>query len=501
MNEHAGTTTTASQGPLRRDALGLLGSVSLTAAYMAPAASLIALFGPIAQNAGSAAGFVMLLGLVLTLPSAISFGILARELPSAGGVYAWGRQTFGERVGIWIGLTTAGYYLLTVLFPPIVFGQLFNALIEQAGGHASIHTWLAGVLISLAIAGISTYRGIAASSVLAFAMLVLQLVVMTALVMTALVAAGARGVWAEGLGPAAGPSGWSGVVLALPLVLLSLACDAATPASEETRDARRTIPLAVIMTLLLVGGWDVVAFGVLAGTMPAADLASLCTTGADSVLPEIARRLWGSASLLVTLVGMAAMIGALVPCSTAASRLVYSLAREGVLPCRLAATHARYVTPWPALHLVFVLTLLAIVPPAFALGTTATIAWWGNIVGWFITVVYFTVNACNIVYFRRLGRARFSYLWNGLVPALAMTAQGWVVWRVLIRELWAAGWSGRSAQAFILLATIATGVYALRAARPRAGAMPGERAVTASAPALAGTADDSNSQQSGEEGS
>src|SRR5690606_21401162 len=110
---------------LAADALGLMATVSLTAAFMAPAASLIALFGPIIANVGVAGGFVMLAGLLITLPSAVSFGMLARELPSAGGVYTWACAALGPHVGRWVGLITASYYIVLLVFPPVVFGQMF----------------------------------------------------------------------------------------------------------------------------------------------------------------------------------------------------------------------------------------------------------------------------------------------------------------------------------------------------------------------------------------
>jgi len=41
------------------------------------------------SQVGVAVGFVMILGLLMILPSAVSFGMLASEMPTAGGVYAW----------------------------------------------------------------------------------------------------------------------------------------------------------------------------------------------------------------------------------------------------------------------------------------------------------------------------------------------------------------------------------------------------------------------------
>src|SRR4051794_17259842 len=154
VDDHAAPATT-----LRRDSIGLLTTAALTAAYMGPALSIYALFGPMTQIVGTGVGFVMLIGLVVTLFSAISFGMLAKEMPSAGGVYAWTRSSLGHDVGLYLGLTTAVYYTICVIFPPIVFGQFFNELLQHFGVHTNFWTWLIGALILLAIACGITYRG------------------------------------------------------------------------------------------------------------------------------------------------------------------------------------------------------------------------------------------------------------------------------------------------------------------------------------------------------
>ncbi len=457
---------------LRHDALGLLGTVTLTAAYMAPAASLIALFGVMVGHVGTAVGTVMLLAMLITLPSAISFGMMARELPSAGSVSAWARMTLGAGFGDWIGLVTALYFLLTVFFPPIVFGQLTLELVSAAGvavpEDGQIYVWLAGVAVSFVVTGYATYRGIEVSSRLAFVMLIVQFVVMSALAAHFIARAVGQGAVSASLFTiSASPDGWSGVFLALPLAMLSLVCDAAVPVSEETRNARRTIPLAIILTLLVVGAWNVLAFGALAVSAPPAELLAMSGNAVTNPVPLLAGRVWGSGNIIVTLVGMVAMLGALVPCSTAASRLLYSLGREGTLPAWLTWVHPRHQTPWHSLHAVFLISIGAVVIPALAVGPNPTIGWWGSVVVWFILVVYFTANLCNILYYRRHLRDRFNVLWNLLCPLVAMVIQIAIAWRVVGKELWSAGWSGRSAQLFIVLASIACILQALRLNRQR----------------------------------
>src|SRR3954467_30523 len=96
---------------LRHNALGLLSTAALTAAYMGPALSIYALFGPMTEKVGAGVGFVLLIATVVTLLSAISFGMLAKEMPSAGGLYAWSSAALGETAGLCIGLYTVAYFL------------------------------------------------------------------------------------------------------------------------------------------------------------------------------------------------------------------------------------------------------------------------------------------------------------------------------------------------------------------------------------------------------
>src|SRR5689334_8620221 len=107
---------------LRSNALGLLSTAALTAAYMGPALSIYALFGPMTEKVGMGVGFVLIVATVLTLLSAISFGTLAKEMPSAGGLYAWSSAALGRSAGLWVGLSTVTYYWISLVFAPIIFG-------------------------------------------------------------------------------------------------------------------------------------------------------------------------------------------------------------------------------------------------------------------------------------------------------------------------------------------------------------------------------------------
>ncbi len=453
-------TTPAHDDRLRANALGLLSTAALTAAYMAPALSIYTLLGAMVLHVGVATGFVMLIGMAMTLPSAISFGMLTAQMPTAGGIYAWTRRAMGDSVGLWVGLSAATYYVLTVFFPPIVFGQFFNEVLSMCGVQQSTWTWLAGLVLALVIAAGVTYRGIVISSETAFAMLMTELAVVVALAVTFIGASIAAGTftWAP-INPRSSPTGWSGIFLALPMALLAMTCDAVTPASEETRDASRTIPLAMVLTCILIGLWYVIGFSAFSLAASPTELADLSRQEYATPITPLAQRYWGAFKILVTLTGMTASIGALVPCTTAASRVLYAMGRDGTLPRWLGHIEPKSQAPWNALHVVFIATAIAVIPVSLKIGAPRTVAWWSNVFAWFIAIVYVFANAANTAYYWRFRRERFHLIWNLLVPLIGLGAQCLILWRVVVVELWNQGWFGRSSQGFIALAALAGAGY------------------------------------------
>lgn len=449
---------------LQSNALGLLTTAALTAAYMAPALSIYALFGEMTGQVGVSVGFVMFLGMMMTLPSALSFGMLAKEIPSAGGVYAWASAALGPGVGIWAGVTTAGYYVLTVFFPPIVFGQFFNELLKVMGLEANAWTWLAGVVFALVLTGAVTYRGIVVSSRLALTMLMTELVVVVALGLTFLAVAIAQGRFSlDPVLPTEANGGWSGIYAALRLALLAMVCDAATPTSEETKNARRIIPLAVVSTCVMIGVWYVIGYSAFALAAPREEILALIAENPDgNVAAPLAKRVWGGFYVLILITGMTAALGALVPCSTAASRVLFAMGRDGTLPRRLGNVHPRYKSPWNAFHVVYLATILGVASVALVVGANRTVGWWGNVVGWYIAIVYILANLCNFVFYWRSCRERFHIVWNLVVPVIGIGAQLLVIWQVVIVGMSNTPrlWFGRSGQILIAVLTLITVAYA-----------------------------------------
>jgi amino acid transporter len=82
--QRIGASLAESTQLLKAQSLGVLTVAALGAVMMAPALGIYANLGLISASAGLAAPAVFLAALVCTLPTAVSYALIAREIPSAG---------------------------------------------------------------------------------------------------------------------------------------------------------------------------------------------------------------------------------------------------------------------------------------------------------------------------------------------------------------------------------------------------------------------------------
>src|SRR4051812_15623274 len=100
---------------LKQDVVGLLGAATLGTVMLSPAMTLYANFGPSFLAIGRATPWAFVAALVATLPTAISYALLARAQPEAGSVSAWLAEALpgnaGRFVAAWIGWIAFLYYV------------------------------------------------------------------------------------------------------------------------------------------------------------------------------------------------------------------------------------------------------------------------------------------------------------------------------------------------------------------------------------------------------
>ena len=100
---------------LRAGSMSTLGIAALGAVMMAPALGIYANLGLIGSESGRTAPAVFLLALLCTLPTAVSYALISKEIPSAGSAYTWLSDSLSPQVGMWIGLLVAAMYFFAVV--------------------------------------------------------------------------------------------------------------------------------------------------------------------------------------------------------------------------------------------------------------------------------------------------------------------------------------------------------------------------------------------------
>src|SRR3954466_9905891 len=149
---------------LREHSIGLPQVLFQSITHMAPAAAVAYSLLLSVLNAGPVLPLAVLLALVACLLAASSIGQLAREMPSAGGLYTYSARTLGPAAGFFVAW-------LFLLFEPLVAPFLFleggwalrDVMQNEVGWDYSGQWWI-WVFALAAVVFLLTYRDVRISA-------------------------------------------------------------------------------------------------------------------------------------------------------------------------------------------------------------------------------------------------------------------------------------------------------------------------------------------------
>jgi len=416
----AGTSTTG----LRRNAIGLREALFQSITDMAPGAAIAASIPAGVAFAGGSLPLAVVFALIACLFCAWSIGQLARELPSAGSLATYAARGLHPAVGF---LVAWGYVLVGWLIPPLVLLQLGftvdGTLHTEFHGYTANLWWVWSILGALIILA-AGYYGIRTSTRLGTILGVFEIAVFLVLAIFLVVHAGSNNTASVFTTKYTTPGfhGISGVIAGSVFTILAFGgFEGAAPLAEETRNPRRTIPQAVLLSTLLIGALYVfttyavdVAFG------PAAfHNFTVGTTSASWV--GIARSLYGIFWFFVFLAIVNSTIANANAGVNVSSRTAYAMGRIRAFPGFLAHVNARHRSPVNSILAAFVLTVAI----TLGLGLPYTPSTAFSMVGTGIVIplvaIYILMNAACIGYFARK-RTGFNVLSHLIIPVLGIAA-------------------------------------------------------------------------------
>jgi basic amino acid/polyamine antiporter, APA family len=381
---------TAAPSQLRRD-LGLLDAVGIGFGAIV-GAGIFVVTGVAAGIAGPAFLVGLFIAGIAATANALSSAQLAAEYPQSGGTYEYGYQVLTP----WAGFTAGWLFLASKIAAAGTVGLgLGGYLAALVPGLSPRWVAIAAILLFTAL----NYFGIRRSSRANLAIVTVSLGSLLVFV-----AASVPSFRPEHFEPFA-PAGWRGVLEAAAILFFAYTGYARIATlGEEVHDPRRTIPRAVIITIVgaivLYSAVALVAVGAAGSTALAATPAPLL------VAAEQTGAAW--LPLVVAVGGLTAMLGVILSQVLGLSRMVFAMARRGDLPPSLALVNGRTGVPERA-----VLAVGGIAAVVAATGTLAGVAAAAS----FTILIYYWI--ANLAALRMPRRAK---LFPDAVPIVGLVA-------------------------------------------------------------------------------
>ena len=316
-----------------------------------------------AINAGPAIVLSFLVAGVVCALAALCYAEFASTVPVAGSAYTFSYATLGEFVAWIIGWDLA----LELALGAAVVSRGWSAYLQSL---FDLPTWLAGdtatpdwgaifIVVALTIVAIlgtklsGRITGVLVAIKVAVVLFVIGLGVFfvkaanySPFVPPAQDAEGASGGDAPLLQVLAGVTpqhfGWFGIVAAASIVFFAyIGFDVVATTAEETRNPQRDMPRGILGSLAICAVLYMATAAVVVGMTPYQDLNTAAPLA--RAFDEAGQ---GWAANLISLGAVCGITTVILVLLLGQSRVFFAMARDGLLPPKLATVHPRFGTPW-----------------------------------------------------------------------------------------------------------------------------------------------------------
>src|SRR6476646_9965678 len=292
---------------------------------------------------------------------------------AAGGMFTSVARSLGPGWGFLVAWLFIGFEPLVAPFLYLEFGWAMNEVFQsEVGWHYSGQWWIWLLLIAIFVLAL-TYRDIRLSTTAGVILGAFEIAIFGALAIWMLIS-NAGDLNAQPFNPHHAVNEWSGVFKGMVFAILAfIGFEAAAPLGEEAKHPRRTVPIAVVGSAVLIGLFYVLCSYAWVFGAGFDNFVNQATTNPDP-WRSLGKVFWAGGWVLVFL----AIINSIAANSNAgmnaATRVFYSLARNGLAPRPLGRVHERFKTPNVAI----------IWMSLFALVVALLFGWkWGPLNGFF----------------------------------------------------------------------------------------------------------------------
>lgn len=410
--------STSQAGHLQR----ILTTPKIIFLVIAAAAPLTAMVGtvPLAFALGDGPGFPAIFvfaGLTL-LCFSVGYAAMSRQIVNAGGFYTYLASGLGKPVAL------AGGVIAVISYPAVTIGMIgafgyFAHLVaaEHGAGAVPWEAWAGAAIVAMGVLG---YRQIDLSAKVLSVLLTAEIGILAALDLGVLGHHGAAALPLTSFNPRTFVAAGIGVSMMFAFMSF-IGFESAAMYGEETRDPRRSVPLATYGSVIVITVFYAVTSWAAVGAVGPAHVKGVAARQLGNLFFVLSNRnLDAQATTFMQVFMCTSLFAGVLALHNAGNRYIFALGRERVLPGFLGVTHSRCRSPHRA-SLAQTAVIVAVVTAFAAAGldpyvNLATSMLGIGTVG--IIVLQAAASASVLPFFWR--RADRHWWRTGLAPALGM---------------------------------------------------------------------------------
>jgi basic amino acid/polyamine antiporter, APA family len=369
-------------------------------------AGIYAVIGKIAGLAGTWVWVSFLGAMMVAALTALGYAELGSRFPRSGGVAYFVHQAFRTN---WLSIEVGWLMFCTCLVSMATLSKAFAGYLNAFA--PIVPDWSIVLALFSGLAFVN-FRGIQESSILN---IICTAIEVSGLVIVIVVSS----VFLWGSSANASPGtvsaitdgqaiGWTSVFEGAALAFYAfIGFEDLVNVSEEVKNPQRNVPRAILIALFIAGAVYILISWLATHVLSPSELAD-----SNAPLLDVVRRAQPNFPQIVfTFIALFAVLNTALLNFVTASRLLFGMSREGLLPDWLGKLHPRRATPYR--------TLLVILPIAIFLALSGTLQLLAGTTATLILAMFCLVNLSLLVIKRRQ-QPTTGFKVPALIPALAL---------------------------------------------------------------------------------
>lgn len=368
-------------------------------------AGIYAVIGKIAGLSGSLVWASFLSAMIVAALTALSYAELGSRFPQSGGVACFVHRAFRTD---WLSILVGWLMFCTCLVSMATLSKAFAGYLNAFA--PAIPAW-AIILALFSILAFVNFRGMQESSALNIFCTALEVtgLLIVIVVSTFFLTGGGTSV----MNPPSSPIdtevvGWTAILQGAALAFYAfIGFEDVVNVSEEVKNPEKNVPRAILLALGIAGTVYIVIAWLATHVLSPSALAA-----SNAPLLDVVRQAQPNFPPVVfTAIALFAVLNTALLNFVTASRLLFGMSREGLLPAWLGKLHPRRATPYR--------TLLVILPLAIFLALSGTLQFLAGTTATLILAMFCLVNLSLLTVKRREPRSEgFEIPYP--IPALAL---------------------------------------------------------------------------------